>query len=320
MLGQHPELYSFPELRLFNGDTLGAVLRYYQTLLASDEATLRSCGEVLAGRQIVFFKLREQCREGPRFSDGLLRAVAELLFAGQTSKEVEQANTWLHARQDWSIREVFDVLLAAIEPRIGIDKTPHTASSRAAMDRIRRFYPGARFLHLTRHPVTTVQSMQEYKWEWFRRAHPDGDPRRLFGYFAQVWDDTHRGILAFTSMLPLGHVMRVRGEDLLNQPELHLTRIVQWLRVRADPEAIEAMRHPERWPYAKPGPETARLGNDPKFLAQPQLRAPSRQPPLKPPSQWGLDTGLWRSIEGLAHELGYSESDFNAHDEEDADR
>jgi hypothetical protein len=121
-------------------------------------------------------------------------------------------------------------------------------------------------------------------------------------------------------MLPFENVMRVHGEDLLNQPEVHLTRIVQWLRVRADAEAIEAMRHPERWPYAKRGPETARFGNDPKFLAQPQLRAPSRQPPLKPPSHWGLDTGHWRSIAGLAHELGYSESDVSAHDEERADR
>jgi hypothetical protein len=44
------------------------------------------------------------------------------------------------------------------------------------------------------------------------------------------------------------------------------------LDVRTDEEAIEAMKHPERSPYACFGPVNARFGNNPGFQREPALR------------------------------------------------
>jgi hypothetical protein len=50
------------------------------------------------------------------------------------------------------------------------------------------------------------------------------------------------------------------------------------LDVRADEEAIEAMKHPERSPYACFGPVNARFGNNPGFQRAPTLRRGSSKP------------------------------------------
>jgi hypothetical protein len=103
-------------------------------------------------------------------STGLLRALAELHFGGQSAETVGAALAWLRERRDWSSRQVFDFLLAAIRPRMGVEKTPETAMSPASMARACRQYANARFLHLTRHPVTSQRSVQSH-WQafWGRR-------------------------------------------------------------------------------------------------------------------------------------------------------
>ena len=84
------------------------------------------------------------------------------------------------------------------------------------------------------------------------------------------WHHMHTNILRFTSTLPLGQSLRVKGEDILSEPDLYLPQIAEWLGIRTDREAIEAMKHPENSPYARVGPEIARGGNDPKFMRSPK--------------------------------------------------
>jgi hypothetical protein len=50
------------------------------------------------------------------------------------------------------------------------------------------------------------------------------------------------------------------------------------LDIRTDEEAIEAMKHPERSPYACFGPVNARFGNNPGFQRAPALRRGSPKP------------------------------------------
>ena len=83
----------------------------------------------------------------------------------------------------------------------------------------------------------------------------------------------HTNILRFTSTLPLGQTLRVRGEDILSEPDVYLPQIAEWLGIQTDRKAIEAMKHPENSPYARVGPDAARGGNDPKFMESPELRA-----------------------------------------------
>jgi hypothetical protein len=287
MLGQHPQLYGFPELHLFIAETVDGLLRFW---------------EQKKERSAPFYN---QMFGAAECSTGLLRALAELHFGGQTTEAVGQALAWLRARRDWSSRQVFDFLLAAIRPRMGVEKTPETAMSPACMARARSQYPDARFLHLTRHPVTTQRSMQSH-WGWrMRKRRPEATGTDLAAVCAREWSLSHQAILNFTAGVPPEQTLRVRGEDLLNEPDVHLPRVAAWLGLRSDAEAIEAMKHPERSPYAELGPTSARLGYDPKFLRAPELRPCELPVGLEHPPEWGLDPWLLLTILELARRLGY---------------
>jgi hypothetical protein len=66
--------------------------------------------------------------------------------------------------------------------------------------------------------------------------------------------------------------------------------VCRWLGIRDDAEAIDAMMHPERSPFACFGPITALFGNDPNFLRGPEFRPHKvKVPPLDKPLAWRPD-------------------------------
>ena len=289
VLGQHPQMYAFPELHLFITDTVDDLLRYWKEKKSlSDELCSEWFGPGAAA-----------C------SPGLLRALAELRQGKQSPETVRQALEWLCARRDWSCRQVFDSLLEAIRPRIGVEKTPETAMSRICMDRVHTLYPHARFLHLTRHPVTAQRSLQAHWRRLMQKLRPEWNGCDLTQHCAREWCQTHQAILDFTAALPPGQCLRVRGEDLLNEPDTYLPQVAAWLGLRTDAEDIEAMKHPECSPYAGLGPTSAWLGNDPKFLRAPRLRPCELPEALKHPPEWGLDPWLLLTTLELGQRLGY---------------
>ena len=177
--------------------------------------------------------------------------------------------------------------------------------SRICMSRVRKLYPRARFLHLTRHPVTAQRSLQAH---WGRREienhlmGPAPFPRADFRRSASF---PLRAPFLHPAALPPEQTLRVRGEDLLNDPDTYLPQVAAWLGLRTDAEDIEAMKHPECSPYAGLGPTSAWLGNDPKFLHAPRLRPCELPEALKHPPEWGLDPWLLLTTLELGQRLGY---------------
>ena len=102
--------------------------------------------------------------------------------------------------------------------------------------------------------------------------------------------------------------MRVRGEDLLSDPKRHLREIAMWLKLRSDSEAIDAMMHPERSPFAGFGPPTARRGGDEKFFRSPAIRPIVRGPEsLDKPLPWREDHAAFApEVQLLARRFGYT--------------
>ena len=102
---------------------------------------------------------------------------------------------------------------------------------------------------------------------------------------------------------------RVRGEALLTDPDKHLPVIAEWLGLRTDREAVEAMKHPERSPFAGFGPINAGGGGDGGFFRNPVLR-PFRDDPsitLEGPVPWRKDgKGFTPEVVQLASEFGYA--------------
>jgi len=286
MLGQHPRLYGFPELNLFMAGTMDEFWR------GADHD---------GGRKSTFW---------PVMRHGLLRSVTQLYAGEQTIDSISMAYRWIRSRARQSTAAVFAELLERIDPLIAVEKSPGYLRKRQYLDRIVEAFPQARFIHLLRHPRGQCESVLQARGGKLMLmmlnaidtapAVPVIEPQIL-------WHDANRLILEFLQELPPAQWLRVRGEDVLGDPDAELGRICAWLGLPCGAPELAAMKAPEQSPYAHVGPINARLGNDINFLLEPRLRpARLRHYDLAEPLPWRPDDQpLHPAVVELAAELGY---------------
>jgi hypothetical protein len=276
MIGQNPQLAGLPELKLFLYRTVGE-------LEASLPASWRDRGVT-------------------HRSPGLVRAVAELIFGDQSAGSVIDAQAWLQERAHWSGADVLDVLQAHILPRTVVEKSPENVTTPTAFRRLSTAYPMARYLHLTRHPASTLHSMLEH----WRRTMLEEPPEDLQVSCVASWLDVNQRILRFGA-LNGDCYLRIRAEDVLNEPAAQLRSIASALGVRADDDAVAAMSHPESSPFARLGPRCTGVtgGSDPEFLRSPVPRRAVLPHSLDQPTGWTGPPALWSTAAALAAQLGY---------------
>lgn len=244
MIGQHPQIYGFPELHVMVRETVSEALEW------------------------------ERRREKYLGPPGLLRALGMLLHDGQGPDEVLMAANWLEDRQHWPSHRVMDVVMELAAEKTGavycLEKTPTLAFLPRALERVRRCWPDALYIHVTRHPVNLKKSIDEYIDNQPRLSAEEKKYRR--DYSMTGWPVTQRNILDFCNSLAPGQYLRIRGEDVLSDATNVMRQVAQWLGLRTDDAAIAAMLRPEESPYASLGPPMAPFGNDPKFCANPAFR------------------------------------------------
>ena len=275
MIGQHPQLYSFPELSLFRADVV-------EDLLIDPTGWLGSPSRNRVG--------------------GLLRALAQEHEGTQDEASIERALEWLTDRKDWSVAGVLDHLLAAVAPLTTVEKSPESSSRDSFLARMDAAYPRARYVHLVRHPVATVRSMHE---SWATRGWWRVEPSAFHQFCWSLWYFQHKRITEFGKALPPDRFVRFRGEDIVNSPDATLPALCRWLGVEASDRVIDEMKSPERSPYAALGPANARGGGDLSFLHRPALRSIELPARLSPPDEWMLDPWSVLMVLRLATELGY---------------
>ncbi len=277
MIGCHPQLYALPEVNLFCADTV------------------RDLAELARRRAGLRFLL-----------DGLLRTLAELQWGEQTEETVDAARAWLGERESWSTAQIYYHIAELAAPRRCVDKSPAYARP-APLQRLRETFPDAPILHLSRHPRSSQQSRHKALSRDNVRRRLDLDVTGADN-LESYWYDCHKAAIEFIDTLPAGQAMYLRGEALLSQPDLYLPQIAGWLGVDTGPEAIDAMKHPERSPFARLGPRNAPAGHNRGFVEDPALRILT--PPavrLEGPLEWAEDPGRQFRPEtiALARQLGY---------------
>jgi len=120
----------------------------------------------------------------------------------------------------------------------------------------------------------------------------------------QVWLRSNANVLEFKAALPPGVCLSLQGEAFLAEFEAYAPQVCDWLGIRSDPEALEAMLHPETSPYACIGPETALYGNDPNFLKN---AAFTPRPITIEPIDAGVDGRPFNPrVRKIAREMGYA--------------
>jgi hypothetical protein len=294
MLGQHPQLYGLPETHLLGCETLA---EWWER---SSQGTFN-------------------------MSHGLLRAVAQLYFGEQTETSIRLASGWLRRRLDFTTGFLLEQLAERVHPQILVYKSPSIVYRLESLQRAHILFPQARFIHLLQHPRGHGEAVMEAireaaahgpvpQWMLHLASYPersasaselpersqDLDPQR--GWYA-----LNRNICEFLEAIPVDQQRRIRGEELLNNPNQGLQSLAEWLGIRTDAEAIEEMQHPERSPYACFGPPGARYGNDHFFLRSPALPSGQTAPySLDGPLGWREDgQGFLPKVKELARQFGY---------------
>jgi hypothetical protein len=305
MLGQHPQMFGLPETHLFGDETM-------------EQWWARGS------------------QESYQMAHGLLRAVAQICFGQQTERSVRLASAWLRRRSRHTSGMVFEELAHEVYPSVLIDKSPSMVYEIESMRRAYQFFPAARFIHLVRHPRGYCESVLKYLSllsrpeyqprerkaeigevpEWISQlaSFPYSSPHReASGQSAMEldpqggWYVLNMKALTFLKSIPDDQWITMHGEDLLNEPENILKQIARWLGLRADEDAVDHMKHPERSPFARFGPRGARLGNDILFLESPALQpARAQAQSLEGPLSWRPDgEGFLPEVVELSRYLGY---------------
>jgi Sulfotransferase family len=294
-LGQHPQLYALPELHLFGAEYVGDWL--------------------------------EQCSQsGFNMEHGLLRAVAELVFKGQTESTVRETRGWLLRRTNDTTGFLLEDLAGRVHPRMLVEKSPSMVYRPEAMQRAIAMFPDSRFLHVVCHPRAYGESVMETLRElsfaktlssshWLLelahlpyseasnggRLYEDTDPQR-------AWYVLNRQICDFLESVPPDQQMRISCEALYRDVAASLKKIVTWLRLSTNAEDLEMMQHPEHSPYYHQGPPGAMFGTD-LFLPHPPGLNWNQQElqDLNAPLGWCEDERFFlREVKHLARDFGYS--------------
>jgi sulfotransferase family protein len=278
MLGQHPELYGMPELNLFLTDSLEEM-----------------CEQLVGLKQIQLH--------------GLLRAVAHLYAGEQTLASTDMARRWILRRLESGTVDVYWNLCERVAPLRIVDKSPAYCSKRSNLDRIGRAFPNALYLHLIRHPRSQGESVLKVAEGAiavladsidYSTEPPTVDPQI-------AWYRIQKNILGFLERIPEKRQMRLRGEDLLNEPRRRLMEICRWLQISDAEDAVGAMLRPGDSPFACLGPLGAHLGNDINFLRAPALSGGKiEETPLTGALSWRKDGKAFaRVVINLARAMGY---------------
>jgi len=287
MIGQHPEMYALPEVNLFAADSYDGLGRLY--------------------------RLR------PGFRHGLLRAVAELGLGGQTEENINVAGKWLEEHQNISTADIYNDLVDWAMPKRLVDKSPIYVYSAETLQRIKQAFPEAYFLHLTRHPRATCDSilkLRDVVKEGMNKMQVGNKARELvkkrYDRIAQIddpdslWLKPHVRIIEFLEDIPDSHQIRIKGEDFMTDPDTYLVEVAEWLGISTDKDSIASMRHPEKSPFACYGPKNAKFGNDPSYLEAPEFREYEPREYSLEPFEGKPETGLSEDLMQCAMYFKYA--------------
>ena len=278
MIGEHPDLIGLPETNIFRDDTVGALLNRFKK--GADR----------------------------RRRSGLLRTIAHFHDWVQTEETISAAEKFLEARGDWSYRDIAQYIEKLAAPYGIVEKSISTCRDTTTLSRVRKAWPDAFYIHITRQPENILHSMQRQ----IDSAVDKGKGKRFSGMLKRFSLEDYyihytTTILEFMNTLPMGKSINLHGEDFLSDAPTYLKQICEWMGLDANDKTIDAMLHPENNPFAHQGPNNARGGMSPSFLANPKF---SGKPVVVKPLVHGAYnrdlSGKQSTIVRLSSQLGYT--------------
>ncbi len=129
--------------------------------------------------------------------------------------------------------------------RMLVDKSATYSMSPQALARAEQSCQDCLYIHLIRHPVGTIRSFEQARLDRvlkFQRQHQ----YTVRQYAELLWIVSHRNILEFLSTVPQQRQLRIRFEDLVQNPQPALERSCDFLKIDFDPSMLEPYRQQKR--------------------------------------------------------------------------
>lgn len=244
ILGGHPEAYSVPELNILNKEHMKEFMEEFRDI----------------------FLLQ---------THGILRTISELYAGEQTMETIAMSQRWLIKRAERKTSDIYQEICDRIYPLTLIDKSPGYTLLPQRLARIKKYFPDAYYLHLTRHPIDMNKSMCKLERGKLLAALSNSidsskeneiiDPQLM-------WYTCNANILEFLKYIKKENKLTIKGEEIMNNREEALKKICSWMNWKWSSCVYEQMIHPEKSHYAQFGPVGAELGSDPNYLRSPRLR------------------------------------------------
>ncbi len=272
MLAGHPQLFAPPELDLLSFNTLRErKAAFEKELTIWLEAAWRAIMEI------------KSC---------------DLAEAQRIMADCEERNL--------SVKEFYRLLQEWIGDKILVDKTPSYPLDIEILKRAEEDFEEAKYIHLVRHPYATIYSFLEAKLDknFFRYESPF--TRRELAEL--IWLVCHQNILEFLQEIPAERQYRLKFEDLVNDPEIYVRQICQFLQV----DFNEAMLKPYQGKRMTDGvTEKSQMVGDFKFYLHKKIDDNAADRWKKVHSEDFLSDISW----GLAERLGYERTEETSGEE-----
>ncbi len=215
---------------------------------------------------------------------GLRRTIMELQGIGVDAAKAVEASL-----EALTVPEVYAWLQAQLGARILVDKCPHLGADPAALARLARWFPDARWLWIVRHPGSVTRSIENMPMAEVMLQGYAPDAR-------DIWVHANRTIRDFLAGVR-GPKSTVRYEDLVTDARPALERVCAEL----DLPFHEALLTPYEGDRMREGPSGARAVGDPNLAGRGRI-----QPELATAWLEGFDpASVSPDTHTLARELGY---------------
>lgn len=216
---------------------------------------------------------------------GLRRTLMEL-----RGIDVDAAKEAEAALEDRTVPEVYAMLQAELGDRILVDKCPHLSADPAALARLGRWFPDARWIWIVRHPGSVTRSIENMPMAEVMLSGYAPDARA-------IWYHTNRNIQRFLADIPADRKAMITYEQLVTDPRPAIERACVAMNV----PFYEEMLDPYQGDRMRDGPPGARAVGDPNLAGRGRL-----QPELATSWLEGFDpASVSPETHTLARELGY---------------
>ena len=167
------------------------------------------------------------------FGEGLQRAFMDIMNLDSAGSQAVVAEM---VSQDLPISQVYAVLQKLTEGRQVIDKSPTYAMSRETLNRAETLFERAKYIYLTRHPYSVIESFVRMRMEKLI----DAQSENSYQVAEDVWVTTNQNIVDFLeSSIEPDRYQQIRYEELVQNPKAIMEQLCQFLNIPFDASLLQ---------------------------------------------------------------------------------